>query len=131
MLKITPIIDLIKMGSTTEALEEIIQLRDQTIAIQDENIALKTKNRKLDELLKIRSKLMWEKPYYWLVENDVKNGPYCQLCYDKEKQLIRLQEMTNAQGMWECFHCKSVYKDSSWAPNSPHPRAHSHSWMGT
>jgi 2C-methyl-D-erythritol 2,4-cyclodiphosphate synthase len=33
--------------------------------------------------LDVKEKLKWESPYYWIIDGDNKDGPYCQCCYDK------------------------------------------------
>jgi len=72
--------------------------RDQTIA-------------SLKEALKIKEKLEWQKPFYWLKENNRKDGPYCQQCYDSKQNLIRLQD--NGKGNWYCHTCKTGYRDGT------------------
>lgn len=67
--------------------------------------------RELIDKLSIKKKLQWSKPYYWLVEGESKDGPYCQHCYDKNKELIRLQDIGN--GCWECKVCKNHFTDGS------------------
>ena len=116
--KYKDIVDLIKKGSTIEAQEKIMELQEAAIELQDENQALKHKIRLLEKDLEIKARLEWEKPYYWLVDGEEKDGPYCQLCYDKEQKLIRLQG--GGRGAWGCHSCKSTFHDSSYT--SPRPR---------
>jgi len=58
-----------------------------------------------------------EKPYYWKkITEQEKEGPYCQLCYDKDQKLIRLQDWGN--GEWNCQSCKTHVTDSNYTPEN-------------
>jgi len=58
----------------------------------------------------------WESPYYWKIEEGNKEGPFCQQCYDKNGELMRLQG--NGRGYWECKTCKNNFQDSTYKPPS-------------
>lgn len=66
--------------------------------------------------LDVKEKLKWESPYYWIIDGDNKDGPYCQCCYDKAHSLIRLQE--RVKGYWECKSCNNTYADSNYKPST-------------
>jgi len=59
------IVDLIKKGATLEAQEKIMELREAALAVQEENLQLQTRIKELEEKLTLRSKIKWEKPFYW------------------------------------------------------------------
>lgn len=89
-------------------------LADAKIELADVQELLSEKDQKIKELERaneVHCKLTYQAPYYWLVEQDSKDGPFCQQCYDKERVLIRLQGYGN--GYWDCKTCKSNYTDSS------------------
>lgn len=93
----------------------IVSLADARIQITDIKEALLEKEseiRTLGEKLKIRESIKWEAPYYWLILPDGKDGPYCQHCYDKNQELLRLQGYNN--GYWDCKSCKSDYRDKTF-----------------
>jgi len=115
--KYKDIVELIKKGSTIEAQEKIMELREAAIELQDENQALKDKIGLLEKKLEIKAKLVWDNPYYWLVDDQEKDGPYCQLCYDKDEKLIRLQEL-KARGAWQCHSCGKVFHDKTHVPQT-------------
>ncbi len=86
--------------------ELISALADAKMEITNIQQQLLEKDQQLHELneqIAVREKLRYEQPYYWLVEDDNKDGPFCQVCYDKERKPIRLHEgeMDN-RGLWEC-----------------------------
>lgn len=72
----------------------------QTLLDKDEEI------RQLQEQLKVKAKVQYQSPYYYLIDGDKKDGPFCQHCYDKDKALIRLQYQ--GEGWW-CLVCKNIY----------------------
>ena len=72
----------------------------------------------LEDKLKIKENIVYEPPYYFLITDEVKEGPYCQNCYDSQAKLIRLQE-EGAKGYWRCFNCKFPVKDENFSPRGP------------
>jgi hypothetical protein len=103
------IIDLIKKGSTVEAQEKIMELREGALELQEENQFLKEKIRELEAKLKIQGNLQYDSGVYWLWEEDgagdntVKTGPFCQRCQDVDSRLVRLQGGEN--DVWDCHGC--------------------------
>ena len=105
-----------------EKAEMKLKLADLVSALADAKIELaevqeiifdKDRNiKELEEALKIQNNLKYEKPYYWIIEKDKKDGPFCQQCYDNDKKLIRLQDQQN--GYWTCSTCKNGFEDSSY-----------------
>jgi hypothetical protein len=93
----------------------ISALADVKIEIADVRDVLAEKDQLIKELkqqLNIKSKVVWEKPYYWLMNDDVKEGPFCQNCYDDSKKMIRLQGGgTNA---WRCYSCEKYFEDANY-----------------
>ncbi len=116
--KYNEIIDLIKKGATIEAQEKIMELREAALGLQEENIVLKEKVKDLEGQIELKEKLIFEPPYYFLIDDDQKDGPYCQRCYDKNKELIRLYggEATGEKGWWECKACDKQYTDKDYEP---------------
>ncbi len=107
------IVALLKQGKTTEAQEQILALREAALELQEENAELKEKIGRLEEELKIKGRLTFEKGVYFLVEDDTKDGPYCQRCYDKETKLVRLQDDGDH---WFCYGCSHGYAKTPFSP---------------
>ncbi len=96
------------MGALADVKMQMADIKD-LVGEKDEVI------RELQEKRDIKSKLKWEPPYYWLIEDDTKEGPFCQACWDDKDKLVRLQ----ARGShWDCKSCKNTYRDSSYRPPS-------------
>ena len=108
------IVELLKKGSTIEAQEKIIELREGALSLQEENIKLREKIKELESELNKKKEVIWEPPYYWVVDGQSKDGPFCQNCYDKNGKLIRLQG--DGEGWWECKSCKNQFTDDSYSP---------------
>jgi hypothetical protein len=100
--------------------ELISALADAKIEVTEVQQALQDKEaevRSLHEQLRVKGQMQWENPYYWFINGEKKDGPYCQHCYDKSHELIRLQG--NGEGYWECKACKNHYTDSSHKNSFP------------
>jgi len=108
------IVDLIKKGSTLEAQEKIVELRTAALELEEETVELKKRVRELEAQLELSGKLVYEQPSYWLVTEDARDGPFCQVCKDKEKLLVRLQG--GKAGIWSCHGCKGTFYDSTSKP---------------
>jgi hypothetical protein len=99
--------DLIKQGMQVEAIEKLLDLRTMMADIRDENLALKETVKKLEASLEEKTKLVYEAPFYWMIEDGNKDGPFCQQCSDSSKITIRLQLEGN--DYWTCRTCKQAY----------------------
>jgi len=107
------IVDLIKQGNTAEAQKQILALREAALELQEENAELKEKVRRLEEELKIKGRLVFEKGVYYLKEDETKEGPFCQRCYDKDTKLVRLQDDGDH---WFCYGCSHGYPKTPFSP---------------
>ncbi|MEZ9897582.1 hypothetical protein AB4379_09015, partial [Vibrio breoganii] len=115
-------------GTSLEAAEikfklaELIDaLADAKIEVADFKELISLKDDQINELrkeLRVQQKVVWEEPYYFALEGEVKDGPYCQRCYDVESNLVRLQS-PNKNGYWNCTQCENSYSDSSYKKPPP------------
>lgn len=111
------IVDLIKKGMTLEAQEQIMTLREAAVDLKAENTTLRESLSELQKKLDLKDHVEYEAPYYFLRYADKKDGPFCQHCYDKDEQLIRLQ--SRRKGIWECLSCKNTVADKDYIPPKP------------
>jgi hypothetical protein len=115
-------------GASLEAAEmkfklaELIDaLADAKIEIADFKELMSDKDNEMSELKKlllVQQKVTWQEPYYFKVEGDNKDGPFCQRCYDVDTQLVRLQS-PHKNGFWNCTQCENSYRDSSYKSPGP------------
>lgn len=101
------ITDLIKKGMKVEAIEKLLDLRESMADLREENLALKAELQELIRSLEDKSQLTYEAPFYWMVDGESKDGPFCQQCRDSEKKNIRLQSFR--KGWWRCATCKNSF----------------------
>lgn len=109
-------------GRSLKDAERKLKLSEIITALADANIKIaeiqqhiiekEIKISALNKKLILKDKMKWESPYYWKIEGEKKEGPFCQQCYDKNGELIRLQG--NGAGYWECKTCKNNYQDSNY-----------------
>ncbi|QDP02198.1 hypothetical protein [Thalassotalea sp. PS06] len=115
-------------GASLEQAEIKLQMADLIGALADTKIDLAEVQQILiskdEEIAKLTTKLntrksvIWEKPYYFVLKNnDERDGPFCQQCYDNDEKLIRLQG--GGSNLWGCTSCKNKYKDKNY--KSPQP----------
>lgn len=89
----------------------IVDLKEQILELREENVSLKTKlQEKEDNKIEVDS----EYDIYWITKKDgTKEGPYCHLCYDSEKKLIRLEHCETSYLLdkqnYYCRHCKQSF----------------------
>lgn len=111
-----------EVGKNIEGAEFSNLLADLSLKLADTKmmiVDLKEENARLKSQLLESNNIdknqipIYEKPYYFFIINDIKEGPYCQKCYDSVKKLMRLQE-PGRKGFWSCNECKYTYKDSSY-----------------
>jgi hypothetical protein len=88
--------------------------RVELATVQETLLAQERSIRELTEQLAFNGKMTYEKPYYWNVADDKRDGPFCQRCWDEKHQAIRLQGGTN--GLWGCKVCGGGFKDGSYRP---------------
>ncbi len=105
--------ELLKKTTSIESQEIIMTLREDHLSLREEILQLKEENSKLRSETENAENLFYEDPYYWKIDGDVKDGPFCQLCNDKQKKQIRLQT-GYTKGNWKCHNCKSEYFDKDY-----------------
>jgi len=93
------------ISALADAKIEIANIRE---IISEKDVEISSLTQKLD----VKDNIKWEKPYYFIISNGEKDGPYCQKCYDSKKSLIRLQG--DGEGWWQCHECDSTYTDDSF-----------------
>ena len=98
-----------------ELITSLADVKMQMADIKDALVESEKEKKELKEKLELTKKLEFEMPYYWHNKEDgAKDGPFCQLCYDKEKKLIRLQDLQD--GEWLCHSCGKPFKDKTYNP---------------
>lgn len=99
--------DRLAAGELEQGRALLEDLQAEYVALCDENKALKRQLIEVAEVVDLAEALEFDGRTYWLVEDMRRKGPFCQLCYDKDGLLIRLQEKDAG---WRCLSCDSSYE---------------------
>ena len=99
-------LDLCKEGKHEAAEARLKSLQDEFLAICEEYEALKTQLSEVADVLDLAEKVQFDGQKYWLMDEGVKKGPFCQVCYDRDGLLVHLHEHENH---WECQNCRGLY----------------------
>jgi hypothetical protein len=89
-----------------EAEAVLKSLQEEFLAVCEENEALKLQLTEVANVLDLADKVQFDGQKYWLMEENEKRGPFCQVCYDRDGLLVHLQEHDNH---WECQSCRGLY----------------------
>lgn len=105
--------DLFVENRFEEAKTLLGELQVRYIEMSDENEQLKTQVQEFEDILYLAKNVEFDGLSYWLKTGTVKQGPFCQSCFDTTGQLNRLEE---SAGGHSCSSCGSHYP-------SQHPQA--------
>lgn len=96
------------IGSLADAKMQIAEIQEALIESDKEK-------KELEKKLSRKENLFFERPYYLIKQNNENNdGPFCQICYDKDRKLIRLNNNRFIAGEWECPVCKERFRDKDY-----------------
>jgi len=82
--------DLFMQGKTEEARLELAELQRRYVALCDENTTLKMQIQEYEDILYLARNLIQSGGFYWLITGNIKQGPFCPGCYDRDGLLMRL-----------------------------------------
>lgn len=100
------VLDLFQAQRIEEARRVLQELQGRFLSLCEENDELRRQMEEVAQVLDLSENMEFDGQKYWLVENYQKKGPYCQVCYDRDGQLIRLQEHDKH---WHCLNCGNLY----------------------
>ena len=101
--------DLYTKGKCDEAKRVLAELQEKYIEVHDENEMLRTQLQEFEDVLYLAKNLEYDGHSYWLKTGTIKQGPFCQSCFDRDGLLIRLGETGD---QWRCLSCGIVYSRS-------------------
>ncbi len=96
--------------------QQLLSLQAEVFDLYDENRNLKEETRLLREQLELRAKLSFENNFYWIVDGDSKDGPFCPKCYDQEHATRRMLELGHLRG---CPTCQLLLRQDGRDPSVP------------
>jgi len=91
-----------------------VQLANLMSALADvkaEAVAKATRIAELEEQLALTKAMTFDGMVYWQGEDDDdREGPFCQKCFDDSRKAVRLQQGLNKyHPPWKCLLCNSQY----------------------
>jgi len=92
-----------------EQYQQILDAMAKLLEMQNRITELESENKECEEKLKIKENLIYENNAYWINKEGKKEGPFCSRCWDKNKDLIRLQPTANPSSS-RCPECKNSFK---------------------
>jgi len=99
-----------------ELMESIVNAKSNVVELKSALIDKDEKIQRLEKELKLKKEMTFEAPVYWHIENNVKDGPFCQKCYDVDKNLVRLQVFdVSHEGAWNCSACGGHYRTKEYS----------------
>jgi len=101
--------DLYEQGRTENARLILKELQEKYIEACDENALLKTQVQEYEDVLYLAKNLEYDGYSYWLKTGAIKQGPFCQKCFDANGLLLRLHE---GGDHWKCLTCGEQYQRS-------------------
>lgn len=107
------IYNLIKKLDQQDLLEKMADLRDQILELREENQKLKEKILELETENKYV--VLENGSYFKIRENEKKEGPFCSVCWEKDRKLISLKSHYTLGSSPDniplrCPVCKTIHK---------------------
>lgn len=90
-----------------EQYQQILEIQEKLLGMQKKIFELEEKNKKLQDEKKIEKNLVYTAEVYYLREGGKEDGPFCALCYDTKKLLVRMTDWNDNSK--KCQNCGKVY----------------------
>jgi len=101
--------DLYAKGHHDEARHLLMEMQARYISVCEENSTLRMQIHEFEDILFLSRNLIFDGACYWLITGGIKQGPFCQHCYDRDGALIRLDAELTGDGRWRCVSCGAVH----------------------
>ncbi len=93
-------------GRIGEIYDYIVDSKDALLDAKDEIENLKTQLKAANDLTELAARLDFDGHVYWLRAEDKWEGPFCPVCWDGNRQLVRLEHgRANHDSMLGSFDC--------------------------
>ena len=100
--------DLFMQGKTEEARLELAELQRRYVALCDENTTFKMQVQEYEDVLYLARNLVLDGQFYWLITGNIRQGPFCPYCYNRDGLLMRL---SGDPGTRYCTACRESFVD--------------------
>ncbi len=106
---------LVKKYNDRDLYEKIVDLRDEIITLKENNLKMRERISQLESEANTKDNLIYDAPFYWLVQDDKRDGPFCQKCNDSNGKKVRLQNEGN--DCWQCLECEGFFEGADYIPS--------------
>lgn len=90
-----------------ELIQRLLDAQKEALEMQEELQTLRERVRELERQDDVEESLVFDDGVYWRgPEGGEQDGPFCQLCWDRDHMLIRLQDYKN--GYFGCQSCDNT-----------------------
>ncbi len=99
-------------GDLIELQTAMLDILQKHHDLTTQNSDLHTRIKELEAQLALTHELTFEEPgIYWRTKDGKRDGPFCPVCYDRDKKLIRLHDARQraAHCEWLCLVCKGQW----------------------
>jgi regulator of replication initiation timing len=86
--------DVLKLADTLNNLglyKKLTELQTRVMEIEEENRTLKEQLGQLNQHLSTQQSLQHDGELLWKQKDGEREGPYCQVCWDVDKKLVRMR----------------------------------------
>ncbi len=108
--------ELFREGRQEQALHLLAEMQAKYIAVCDENAMLKMQVKEMEDILYLSKNLIFDGFCYWLITGNIKQGPFCRECYNREGALLRLDTQDDD---WRCPVCGAQHERLMRRPPRP------------
>ena len=113
--------DLFMAGRAEEARHHLMEMQSRCIALRDEMTTLRTQVQEFEDIIFLSKSLHFDRQFYWIKIANMRQGPFCPQCYDRDGTLMRLESRRN---MLLCPYCGAEHlRAVACALEQPHGHA--------
>ncbi|MDB2123913.1 MULTISPECIES: hypothetical protein [Clostridium] len=106
------VLNIVQKADNIDLYRKVLDLQKDAMDLLEENMMLKEKVRILEEEVSLKKSVKYIADAYYVVsENGETDGPYCRVCWDKDKKLIRMTKGNYIGGQAACMVCDFVARD--------------------
>lgn len=94
-------VQLVQKIDNIELYRTILDLQSDALKTVEENSKLRDRIKELETAFAIKDTLVFEDNSYFVVKDSSKDGPYCTICWDTDRKLVRKHK--DEQNWWWCL----------------------------
>ena len=94
-------VQLVQKIDNIELYRTILNLQADALKMVEDNGKLRDRIKELEAAFAIQGTLVFEDNHYFVVKENIKDGPYCTLCWDNDRRLVRKHK--DDHDWWWCL----------------------------